>query len=95
MANRFHKHLYGGSGSAIVHAAVQKYGLDQFAFIVLGTLPPFTSAEGNAELLDLENFYLQLLTPAYNLARGFYPRPGDRKLGIRMVCSIPLRLRLL
>lgn len=81
MPNRFHKHLYGGSGSALVDAAVQKYGLDQFAFILLGTLSPFTSApesfalwgKGNAELLDLENFYLQLLTPVYNLA----PQAGN------------------
>lgn len=35
---RFHKHLYGGSGSKIVAQAIQKYGVVDFAFVVLETI---------------------------------------------------------
>ena len=68
IGNRFQKHLFGGSGSALVFLAVQKYGLGKFAFILIDTVPSFNSVEGNAELLALENKYIQLLTPSYNIA---------------------------
>jgi len=65
--NRFHKHLFGGSGSVQVANAVAKYGLDQFAFILLDTVPEVKSASDNASLLALENHYIQLLSPSYNV----------------------------
>jgi group I intron endonuclease len=51
MPNRFHKHLFGFSGNQILAAAVQKYGLSNFAFIVLETLPNVVSKEENKDLL--------------------------------------------
>nr|YP_007475410.1 hypothetical protein H888_mgp35 [Microbotryum cf. violaceum BFL-2013]AGE14623.1 hypothetical protein [Microbotryum cf. violaceum BFL-2013] len=38
---RFHKHLYGLNGSHLVSLAVKKYGLDNFAFIVIETIDGF------------------------------------------------------
>jgi len=37
--NRFHKHLFGLSGSKLVAAAVRKYGLNDFAFVVAAIMP--------------------------------------------------------
>lgn len=68
MSNRFHKHLFGFSGNQIVAAAVQKYGLSNFAFIVLETLPNVVSKEENKDLLSLEDKYLNTLKPIYNIA---------------------------
>jgi len=68
MPNRFHKHLFGFSGSQILAAAVQKYGLSNFAFIVLETLPNVVSKEENKDLLSLEDKYLNTLKPIYNIA---------------------------
>ena len=69
MGNRFHKHLFGLSASVNVGAAVEVYGLDQFAFILLATLPGGgTPEEHNAELLALEQSYLDTLILKYNIA---------------------------
>lgn len=65
---RFHKHLYGGSGSKRVFQAVQKYGLSNFAFVVLDTIPSVVTQDDNTALLAIENKYIQLIKPEYNLA---------------------------
>lgn len=63
MPNRFHKHLFGFSGSKMVAAAVLKYGLNNFAFLVLSrdTIPVVITKENNKELLNLEDHYLSTL----------------------------------
>jgi group I intron endonuclease len=53
LGNRLHRHLYGASGSPLLAAAVRKYGLDLFAFVLLLTIPGVVSQEDNAELLEL------------------------------------------
>ena len=68
MPNRFHRHLFGFSGNQILAATVQKYGLSNFAFIVLETLPNVVSKEENKDLLSLEDKYLNNLKPIYNIA---------------------------
>lgn len=68
MPNRFHKHLYGLNGSRLVAAAVRKYGLTHFAFLVVETVPGVVSLEDNKDLLDMENHYIKLLRPEYNIA---------------------------
>lgn len=68
MGNRFHKHLYGGSGSSLVWAAVQKYGLSNFAFVVLESVPSVINTEDNAQLLKREDHYISSLLPEYNIA---------------------------
>jgi group I intron endonuclease len=68
MGNRFHKHLYGGSGSPRVWAAVQKYGLSNFAFIVIETVGSVDNVEDNSQLLSREDHYIGTLRPKYNIA---------------------------
>jgi group I intron endonuclease len=73
IGNRFHKHLFGLSGSVPVRSAIAKYGLDNFAFILLDTVEGETSRETNGDLLKLEDQYISLMGPAYNIA----PRAGN------------------
>jgi group I intron endonuclease len=68
---RFANHLIHGTGSKIVKAAVKKYGLNAFAFIVLEIYSPAggepVDRVTNRGLLDLEDFYLKTLLPNYNI----------------------------
>jgi group I intron endonuclease len=73
IAARFRKHLYGGSGSKIVNSAVQKYGLSNFAFILVDTVSYIVTKEDNQTLLSLENHYINMLKPKYNIA----PQAGN------------------
>ena len=68
MSNRFHKHLFGLNGSKLVAAAVTKYGLSNFAFVVADTLPEVVTREDNQTLLNMEDSFLQRLRPEYNIA---------------------------
>lgn len=68
IGNRFHKHLFGRTGSIITYAAVLKYGLSNFAFIVLETTKSPINEESNKELLMREDHYLSTLRPIYNIA---------------------------
>lgn len=73
MYNRFHKHLYSGSGSTRIWAAVKKYGLSNFAFVVVDSVPTILNAEDNAQLLQREDFFIGKLCPKYNIA----PQAGN------------------
>ena len=64
---RFSNHLIYFRGSKIVKSAVKKYGLKNFAFIILELYPNIVTKENNKELLDLEDRYLKLLLPNYNI----------------------------
>lgn len=64
---RFSNHLIYFRGSKIVKLAVKKYDLNNFAFIVLELYPHIVTKENNKELLDLEDKYLKLLLPNYNI----------------------------
>lgn len=64
---RFSNHLIYFRGSKIVKLAVKKYGLSNFAFIILDLYPNIVTKENNKELLDLEDRYLKLLLPNYNI----------------------------
>lgn len=65
--SRFSKHLISFLGSKVVKNAVKKYGIENFAFIVLELYPKIVNKDTNRELLDLEDSYLSLLTPTYNI----------------------------
>lgn len=65
--SRFYKHLINLTGSKIVKSAIRKYGLDNFAFIVLEIYPEKIDVNNNKKLLDLEDFYLKSLLPNYNI----------------------------
>lgn len=64
---RFSNHLIYKTGSKIVKLAVVKYGLFNFAFIVLELFPDVITKINNKDLLNLEDFYLKSLLPNYNI----------------------------
>jgi group I intron endonuclease len=54
-------------GSKIIKHAVKKYGLSNFAFLVLELFPFIVNKENNKNLLDMEDYYLKSLLPNYNI----------------------------
>lgn len=64
---RFSNHLIYFTGSKIVKLAVKKYDLENFAFMILELYPNVVNKESNKELIDLEDKYLKLLLPNYNI----------------------------
>jgi len=64
---RFSNHVIYFIGSKIVKLAIKKYDLKNFAFIVLDLYPNVVTKENNKELMDLEDKYLKLLVPNYNI----------------------------
>ena len=65
--SRFSNHLIYFRGSKIVKLAVKKYSLENFAFIILELYPNIVTKENNKKLMDLEDKYLKLLLPNYNI----------------------------
>lgn len=66
---RFTNHIIYCTGSDIIAKAVEKYGLDNFVFIVLKYTDPYVSKKNNDELLKMETEYLELLNPPYNILK--------------------------
>ena len=64
---RFCNHVVYFRGSKIVKLAIKKYDLKNFAFVVLDLYPNIVTKENNHELLHLEDKYLKLLVPNYNI----------------------------
>lgn len=64
---RFSNHLIYFKGSKVIKAAVKKYKLENFSFIILELFPEIVTQENNKDLLDLEDKYLKLLLPNYNI----------------------------
>ena len=64
---RFYRHLINLTGSKIVKLAVRKYGIENFAFIIVELFPEKVNKENNKKLLNLEDFYLKSLLPNYNI----------------------------
>jgi hypothetical protein len=96
---RFSNHLIYFTGSKIVKLAVKKYDLKNFAFLVLELYPNIVTKENNKELLDLEDKYLKLLLPNYNILTeagssfGYKHTEIDRQK-IKDVYSIERRERI-
>jgi group I intron endonuclease len=65
--SRFSNHLIYFRGSKIVKLAIKKYKLENFAFMILELYPNVVTKENNKELIDLEDKYLKLLLPNYNI----------------------------
>ena len=64
---RFSNHLIYFIGSKIVKHAVKKYKLENFAFLILGIFPEVVNKENNKELIDMEDIFLKLYMPNYNI----------------------------
>ena len=65
--DRFMNHLIYKTGSDIVAKAVEKYGIGQFAFIIIEYCNPIISKNNSLILLNLETYYLQKYKPPYNI----------------------------
>jgi hypothetical protein len=63
---RFHKHLFSLAGNKRVANAVNKYGLSEFAFLVLEIVPQEDNTDSTL-LLNREDYYLETLKPEYNI----------------------------
>ena len=61
------KHLFSLIGSVLVANAVKKYGLQEFAFLVLEIVPQDETVYVTT-LLNREDYYIQELKPEYNIA---------------------------
>lgn len=66
---RFCSHLLHLIGSDLIAKAVNKYGLNNFAFIILEFLELPITKKSNAVLLQLETKYLKILNPPYNILK--------------------------
>jgi group I intron endonuclease len=65
--SRFSAHLIYFTGSKLIKNSVLKYGLSNFAFIILEFYPNPINRENNKELLKLEDTYLKKFLPNYNI----------------------------
>ena len=63
---RMHKHLFSLIGNVQVANAVNKYGLQEFAFLVLEIVPQDLTVDVTT-LLNREDYYIQELKPEYNI----------------------------
>ncbi len=94
---RFRKHLFNFTGSKIVKAAVRKYKIDNFAFMILHVFPKVVTKENNKELLNLEDYYLKSLLPDYNIvteAGNTFGYKHSEITRIKMVENYSLERRL-
>lgn len=65
---RFANHcIHTNHGSKIVKKAIKKYGLNNFIFGIIEYYPDIITKDNNIELLKLEQTYLNILTPEYNI----------------------------
>lgn len=65
--SRFRRHLFNFQGSKIVKAAVRKYKIENFAFIILDIFREVVNQKNNKQLLDMEDYYIKSLLPDYNI----------------------------
>ena len=65
--SRFRRHLFNFQGSKVVKAAVKKYKIDNFAFMILDIFTEKVNKENNRQLLDMEDYYIKSLLPDYNI----------------------------
>jgi group I intron endonuclease len=94
---RFRNHLFNFSGSKIVKAAVMKYKINNFAFMVLEVFPEVVTKENNKRLLDIEDYYLKYLLPDYNIvteAGNTFGYKHSEITRIKMVSNYSLERRL-
>jgi hypothetical protein len=64
---KFSNHIIYFRGNKIVKFAVKKYNLENFTFIVLELYSNIVTKKNNKKLMDLEDKYLKLLLPNYNI----------------------------
>lgn|SRR5574338_321900 len=65
--SRFYKHLIKGLGNKYVYYSVNKYKLENFAFVILEYFPEEVTRKNNKLLMDLETKWLKTYSPSYNI----------------------------
>lgn len=65
--SRFYKHLIKGIGSKYVYNSVKKYGLENFAFVILEFFPEEVTSKNNKDLMSLETKWIKTHYPSYNI----------------------------
>jgi len=65
--HRFYRHLIKGLGSQPVSNSVKKYGLDNFAFVILEYFPVEVTKRNNQDLMALETSWIKRYFPSYNI----------------------------
>jgi len=64
---RLMKHLYYKKGNLHIAASVKNLGLKSFAFVVIDLFPEKITDKNNFILLSLEQYYIDLIKPNYNI----------------------------
>lgn len=64
---RFSNHCYHNHGSKTVYKSIDKYGLNNFIFGILEYYPDIINKNNNLNLLNLEQTYISLMIPTYNI----------------------------
>lgn len=68
---RFRNHCIHGTGARLTHEAVKKYGIENFAFVIIEYYSGFVIKENfkgaHLNLLDLETKWIQKVQPEYNI----------------------------
>lgn len=65
--HRFLRHFRYHLGNKLLAAAISKYNLDNFAFVILEVRPNTITSLTNQELLETETNYITLFKPEYNI----------------------------
>lgn len=90
---RFRNHCIHGTGSKLTNAAVKKYGLENFWFIILKYYPGFVKKENldrnHLDLLRLETEFIVKLNPEYNILQS-----GINNLGSKHEEEVNIAMKL-
>jgi group I intron endonuclease len=65
--SRFYRHLIKGLGSKPVSNSVKKYGLENFAFVILEYFPVEVTKKNNQDLMAFETSWIKKCFPSYNI----------------------------
>lgn len=65
--SRFYKHLIKGLGNKYIYYSVNKYKLENFAFVILEYFPEEVTRKNNKDLMELETKWLKTYSPSYNI----------------------------
>lgn len=71
---KFRNHCIHGTGSKLMCQAIRKYGINNFAFVIIEYYPGFVRKENldknHLKLLELERKYTEELKPEYNISNN-------------------------
>lgn len=64
---RFRNHLYNNNGNKLIKKSLDKYGIQNFFYVILEYFPNIVTKENIKELLLLEIKYIKEIGPKYNI----------------------------